>query len=287
MRLSPSRRSSWRSFRGAGWLVAVLATAGLSGCQSFGDVTGTISAAAPGPAPTDEAGWRASADRWAKAYDAHPGEKVASINYARALRALNRYAEAVAIMRVAAVKAPTDYEVLGAYGKSLADDGDLQLARDVLAKSYPQERPDWTIMSVQGAVEDKLGNTEAAQHYYEEALKIAPGEPTILSNLGLSYALTQKLPLAEAALKEAAANPRADSRVRQNLALVLALEGKFGEAEKVSERDMSPEDAAKNVRAIQQMIAQNDSWKGLQQKGGTHAMKLTPPSEQAAGTPSG
>jgi Flp pilus assembly protein TadD len=284
MRLSPFRRSSWRSHRAAACLVAVLAAGALSGCKSFGDMTGSIPTSAA--TPTDDAGWRASADRWSKAYDAQPGEKVASINYARALRALNRNAEAVAIMRVAAVKAPKDYDVLGAYGKALADDGDLQLARDVLSKAYPQERPDWSIMSVQGAVEDKLGDTDGAQHYYEEALKIAPGEPAILSNLGLSYALTQKLPLAEATLREAAASPRADVRVRQNLALVLALEGKFGEAEKVSERDMSPEMAASNVRAIQQMIAQSDSWRALQQKGGTRPVRLTRPADQAA-APSG
>ena len=282
MRSHPSCRSSWRALRAAGCLIAALAASGLAGCKSLGDMTGSIPASEA--APTDDAGWRASADRWSKAYDAQPGEKVASINYARALRALERYAEAVAIMRVAAVKAPRDYDVLGAYGKALADDGDLQLARDVLSKSYPLERPDWTILSVQGAVEDKLGNTDAAQHYYEEALKIAPGEPTVLSNLGLSYALSQKLPLAETTLKDAAASPRADTRVRQNLALVLALEGKFAEAEKVSERDMSPADAANNVRAIQQMIAQNDSWRALQQKGGAHAVKLTPDS---AAAPSG
>ena len=281
MRLSPSRRSSWRSFGAAGCLFTALAAGGLSGCNSLLEVTGSTPAAEV--APTDEAGWRAYANRWAKAYDAQPGEKVASINYARALRALDRYAEAVSIMRVAAVKAPKDYEILGAYGKALADDGDLELARDVLAKSYPQERPDWTIMSVQGSVEDKLGNYGAAQHYYLEALKIAPGEPSTLTNLGLSYALTQRLPLAEATLKDAASSPRADARVRQNLALVLSLEGKFREAEQISSRDMSPEDAASNVRAIQQMIAQSDSWRALQQKSGTRPVKLTPPAAGSDG----
>jgi len=64
---------------------------------------------------------------------------------------------------------------------------------------------------------------------------------------------------------------------------VLALEGKFAEAEKVSERDMSPQDAANNVRSIQQMIAQSDSWKALQQKGGTHTVKLTPPPDAPQG----
>jgi hypothetical protein len=86
----------------------------------------------------------------------------------------------------------------------------------------------------------------------------------VLSNLGLSYALTKRLPEAEQALREASASPIADARVRQNLALILSLEGKFAEAEQISRRDMTAEAAAANVAAIKQMIAQNDSWRDLQ-----------------------
>ena len=204
---SPSRKS-WRRFGFAGWLAMALASGGLAGCNSFGDMTGSVaSSAASTPAPTDDAGWRAEANRWAKAYDANPGEKYASINYARALRGCERYSEAVSVMRVAAVKAPKDYEVLGAYGKALADDNDLDQAKDVLNKSYPIERPDWTILSVQGSVEDKLGNFDQAQTYYLAALKIAPGEPSVLTNLGLSYALNKQLPDAEQSLRQAVGKP--------------------------------------------------------------------------------
>lgn len=249
--------------RVAGWLLAATLACSLAGCQNFGDITGAITQGDQAM-PTDDAGLRAYAARWARAYDSNPGEKVASINYARALRALTRYNEAESVMRVAAVKAPKDYDVLGAYGQALADGGDLAQAKDVLSRSYPLERPDWRVLSVQGTVEDRLGNYEGAQSFYHEALKIAPGEPSILANLGLSYALTKQLALADDALRQAAGSPKADSRVRQNFALVLALEGKFNEAEHVSERDMSPADAARNVEAIKAMIAQNDTWRNLQ-----------------------
>ena len=134
----------------------------------------------------------------------------------------------------------------------------------MLARSYTPERPDWTIMSVQGSVADRLGDHDSAQTFYRGALKIAPGEPSVLSNLGLSYALTKQLPEAEAALREATASPRADARMRQNLALVLALEGKFAEAEQISRQDMTAQAASANVEAIKQMIAQNNSWRDLQ-----------------------
>ena len=244
----PQRPTVWRRLGAAGWVLAVVASATLGGCKFFGDdVTGAIPKAEQ-PLPTDRR--RPYAPR--PTTGPEPTTPIPAKNSPRSitrrvLRALTRYDEAVAVMRVAAVKAPKDYEVLGAYGKALADAGQFTQAKDVLSRAYPIERPDWTIMSVQGSVEDRLGNHEAAQHYYTEALKIAPGEPSILTNLGLSFALTKQLGQADAALREAAASPRADSRVRQNFALVLALEGKFAEAEEVSRRDMSPEDAKRNV----------------------------------------
>ena len=151
---------------GAVALAAVLiGAAPLAGCQGLSDMTGSI-ASIRQPLPTDEAGLRAYADDWGKRYDRNPGEKVASINYARALRALTRYSEAAAVMQAAAVKAPQDFEVLGAYGKALADDGQFEQAKEVLARSYTPERPDWTIMSVQGSVADRLGDHEGAQKFY-------------------------------------------------------------------------------------------------------------------------
>ena len=118
-------------------------------------------------------------------------------------------------------------------------------------------------MSVQGTVADRLGDHASAMQFYRDALKISPGEPAVLTNMGLSLALAKQLPEAEQALRQAVASPKADARMRGDLALVLALEGKFGEAERVGLTDLSPEAARANVEAIRQMIAQNDSWREL------------------------
>jgi Flp pilus assembly protein TadD len=247
-------------------LAALLgASAPLAGCHDSDDVTGSIgSSAATTPLPTGDEALRAYAEEWGRRYDDHPGEKTASINYSRALRALTRYSQAVAVMQSAAVKAPKDFEILAAYGKALADAGQLAQAADVLSRSYTPERPDWSSMSAQGSVADQLGDHAQAQQFYHDALKIAPNEPNVLSNLGLSYALDKQLPLAESTLRQAAAQPAAGRRVRDNLALVLALEGKFAEAEKINERDMPPDAAAANVAAVRQMIAQSNSWRQIQ-----------------------
>ena len=155
-------------------------------------------------------------------------------------------------------------QVLAAYGKALADAGQLKEAGDILTRAHTPERPDWSVLSTQGSIADQLGEHDAARGYYETALKIRPNDPAVLSNLGLSYALSRQLPKAEETLRLAASQPGADERVRQNLALVLGLQGKFAEAEDLLRRDLSPEDASANIASIREMIAQSDTWRDIQ-----------------------
>jgi hypothetical protein len=78
--------------------------------------------------------------------------------------------------------------------------------------------------------------------------------------------------------------------VRQNLALILALDGKFGEAEQVSRQDMSAQAATANVQAIRTMIAQNDTWRTLQSGAPKRRTKAEPPAARPpppAGEPTG
>lgn len=216
--------------------------------------------------PQDPAALQAYVQHWQEIYSAHAGEKYASINYARGLRAVGRAKEAAAVMQRAAVKATKDFEVLGEYGKSLADAGEFLQARDVLSRSYTSDRPNWNYLSVQGTVEDQLENHARAQELYHDALSIVPNEPSVLNNLGMSYLMSKKLDDAEATLRLATTQPNAEAKVYNNLALVLALEGKFQEAELVSQHNMSPDAAKSNVEAIRQMIEQRDSWRALQGK---------------------
>ena len=153
-------------------------------------------------------------------------------------------------------------------GKTLADTGRLREAADVLGRAHTPERPNPSILSAQGSVADQMGDHAGAQGFYQASLKIRPDDPSVLSNLGLSYALSRNLPRAEQTLRDAVSQPHADIRVRQNLALVLALEGKFGEAEEVSRRDLTPIDAAANVQTIRHMIAESNTWRDIRKVDG-------------------
>jgi Flp pilus assembly protein TadD len=245
--------------------VAIVALLALSGCKtvSMDDVTGSIGAPAK-PASSSPDDLRAFSEQLRQRYEAHPDDKKIALAYAKSLRARDLNDQAAAVLQNVAIKNPRDREVLAAYGKALADAGQLQQAQGVLEGADTPDDPNWSVVSTRGSIADQLGDHAAAQGYYQTALKLAPGEPSVLSNLGLSYALSKNLPQAESVLREAAESPRSDMRERQNLALVLALQGKFAEAEQVSARDLPPQQARENVAAIRQMISQSNAWRDIQ-----------------------
>jgi Flp pilus assembly protein TadD len=236
-------------------MLAMVSLVALStaGCLKRGspDVTGSIS----GPQHATPEAWRAQSETWGQRFEANPGDTTAALQYARALRVLDQKPQAVAVLQQAAIRSPNNTDLLAAYGKALAEVGRFKEASEVLGRAHSPERPDWRILSAQGTVADQTGDTALAQSYYEAALKLAPDEPTIMSNLGLSYALSKRLSDAERMLVQAADHPKADARVRQNLALVLSLQGKFPDAEAVLKRDSSPEEASVMMADLRLMAA--------------------------------
>lgn len=237
-------------------LVAIL----VAGCQSRSpETTGSI-----GNSSGLHTTPRGEVDALGASYASNPSDVRTALRYAWALRATNQRTQAVAVLQQAALRNPKDRFVLAAYGKSLADAGRFTEASEVLQNAHTPAQPDWRVLSAQGTVADQLGDHARAQGFYDAALKIAPNEPTILSNLGLSYVLARQLDQGEATLRLAAAQPRADARVRQNLALALGLKGRFDEAEGVLRKDLSAEEAAANVASLRSMATRQGGSKPAQ-----------------------
>jgi Flp pilus assembly protein TadD len=249
-------RSFTRTFLALALAAALAGSVG--GCVSTQSADTTGSLATP-VNPTSQDEWRRAADAWGERYRTNPDDPQVAIRFAQALRATGQNAQAVAVLEQASIRNSKNVEVLGAYGRALADAGKFQEALDTLSRAHSPDRPDWRILSAQGAVLDQMGRHEDAQRYYETALKIVPDEPSVLSNLGLSYALSKQLPRAEATLKRAAAGPRVDPRVRQNLALVVGLQGRFAEAEAIARADLPAEEASANVAYLRQMLSKQSS----------------------------
>jgi Flp pilus assembly protein TadD len=246
--------------------LAALIAFGAAGCKTTGSADTTGSIAGSGGARA-EAEWRRDVEVYGERYRANNRDPEAAIHYARALRGIGQRSQAAAVLEQASILNPNNRAVLGAYGRALADIGNYAQALEVLNRAHSPDQPDWRILSVQGATLDQMGRPDEAQRYYANALKIVPEEPSVLSNLGLSYALSKDLPKAETTLRRAVGRPGADRRVRQNLALVVGLQGRFEEAEQIARADLPPEEAAANVTYLRQMLAQPDNWKKIARPG--------------------
>src|SRR5437588_3040850 len=231
--------------------VTAILAAGLGGCQTMSDITGSLNSRAEASPNADP---RNAVEVYGERYRANPRDAEAALAYGQALRATGQRAQAAAVLEQATIAHSGNKALLAAYGRALADNGNSQAAFDVLSRAHSPANPDWRILSVQGTALDKMGKHEEARRYYATALKIVPEEPSVLSNLGLSYMLTRELPQAEETLRRAHSNPRADARVRQNLALVVGLQGRFAEAETIVKADLPADEAAANVGYLKEML---------------------------------
>ena len=249
------QRSLVRIFATAS-LVALLA-AGAGGCSTFHttDITGSI---AKSDTPQTDADWRKSAEVYGERYRANPKDAEAALHYGQALRAIGQNEQAVAVLEQATLANVGNTTLLAAYGRALADNGNYQQAFDTLARAHNPDNPDWSILSVQGTVLDRMGKHEEARRYYGTALKLKPAEPSILSNLGMSYVLSKDLPKAEDALRRAYAGAPGDLRIRQNLALAVGLQGRLDEAEQIARADLPPAQAEANAASLKDMLKGND-----------------------------
>jgi Flp pilus assembly protein TadD len=234
-------------------VLPVFLTLGLCGCQTAGapDVTGSLGDKAE---PNRVADARRDVELHRDRFRANPKDADAALQYGQALRAAGQRSQAVAVLEQATIAHSGNKALLAGYGRALADNGNFQKAFDVLTRAHTPDDPDWRILSVQGTVLDQLGRPDEARQYYASALKIVPDEPSVLSNLGLSYALSKDLPKAEQTLRRAYGRAGADTRVRQNLALVVGLQGRFAEAASIAKADQPAEEAAANVAYLKQLL---------------------------------
>jgi Flp pilus assembly protein TadD len=248
--------------------LALAAMLALAGCSS-GPVVGSHGGVTvTGSTLRTDSEIRDAVTAWGERYDKNSKDRTTVINYAAALRLNGQADQAVAVLSKGKLNFPNDDELSAAYGKALADNGDFEQALTVIQSVQQPDRPDWKLYSAEGAILDQMGRTAVARDRYAKALAIVPGEPSVLNNLALSHLLAGEMDPAEKILREAAASPRANSRIRQNLALVLGLKGRFDEAEAVAKTEIDPVQAAANVAYLRSMLAQANTWKQIKDQDG-------------------
>lgn len=234
--------------------------------------------AAPARIKSDEA-TRAAYERrdalsrsvfWANEQQADPMDPVAGVKLAQALRELGRFDAAAEAAQNTLLVQPENTEAMLELGRAHWARGQAFYGIAALEKARDLTPGDWRPWSLLGAAYEQVRRHDDATAAWRQALAISPDNPAVLTNMAMAQMAANDLPGAETLLRRATAQSGATIQMRLNLALVLGLQGKTGEAEALLRRDLPPEQADRNLQWLrdrtrpEQASAGGRTWGSLQ-----------------------
>ncbi len=201
---------------------------------------------------------------WGDQYDMNPRDVDTALHFANALREINSQDRAAEVVGQALALNPEHEGLSILMAKTAMDQGRPDIASDIMFGVVNKNGQDWRLRSLYGVSLDQLGEHDLAQRQYHTALQLAPGNAKVIGNLGLSLAMQGEAKQAETLLRQAiASNEDVDPRVRQNLALVLGLQGQFDEARELASLDLPPTQVAGNSDYFRSLLSPSRNWNDL------------------------
>ena len=234
--------------------LALAGTLMLGACSSqLGTNAGGLAGLKPDPAADQRSELVKATEFWGQKFQQNPRDLTAGVNYAKNLKAMGEKQRALAVLQQMSLLHSNSRELASEYGRLALELDQVGVAARLLAVADDPVNPDWKIISARGTVLAKQGKYGEAVPFYERALTMAPDQPSLLSNLALAHAMNGDAAKAETMLRQAAAADRSSLKIRQNLALVMGLQGKYDEAKLIASSDLSPENAAENANALRKI----------------------------------
>ena len=165
-----------------------------------------------------------------------------ALRKAEALRLAGADAEALGVLAVAHRRYPSHGGILSAYGRLALSMGDDELAAGLLNTAVASDPKDWRALSAQGVLEWRNGRPSEARGALARANTVSPEDSAVLNNLAVSYLLDDRAAEAASMLRQALAssslNPAHAGRIRRNLAVALAVQGNFAEADRMAQMQL-------------------------------------------------
>ncbi len=245
-------------------ILVMVAAAALAGCQQKSAGLGSIDSMTT--ASTVPANYEQTTEL-AKKWQSDTKNLKKGMAYANALDSIGQTQKQLEVLSVLYKSHPDNPQVTALYGKKLLASGRSNEAVVVLETATMLNNKDWRSYSALGSAYDQQGIYDKARTAYQQALTIEPDNLTVLNNLGMSFALQGDLKEAEKTLRMADALPKAASepRIRQNLALVVGLQGRFEEASAIASKDLPPQQVEANMAYLKTMLSQPNTWQQLQE----------------------
>ncbi len=200
---------------------------------------------------------------WAEAHELNPGDLEAAVELSSVLRTLGAAQRSAEVARSALALYPDNAALLGNYGMALVALGRGPAAVESLSRAVGHEETDWRLQNALGVALEQAGRTGPARARFERARALAPDRDAPVNNLALSHALGGEPERAEAMLRRIVETGRAGPQTRQNLALVVALQGRFAEAEEIALIDSTPEMAEANMDYVRSLMTNPRRWDAL------------------------
>ncbi|HEX2841923.1 tetratricopeptide repeat protein [Hyphomicrobium sp.] len=197
---------------------------------------------------------REAAEYWGKQYSKNPRDLEAALSYAQNLKVLGQKREALAVLQQASLIHGTNKELAAEYGRLALDLDQISVAKKLLEIADDPTNPNWRVVMARGTALAKEGSYREAIGFFERAQALNPGHPSVLNNLALAYTMSGEADRGEQLLRQASTSGGDNMKVRQNLALVLGLQGKYEEATKLASVDLPPADAQANTALLKKMV---------------------------------
>lgn len=198
----------------------------------------------------------AAAAFWGREVEIDPRDVEASIALSQSLRAMGRYKDAAETSQAALVVDPNNLNALLEVSRSWIGMNQGFYAIEPARKAAALAPRDWRPIGLLAVAYEQAQRDDEALAAHRQAVALAPDEPGALSNYAMFQAGRGDLAGAETLLRRAVASPRATAKIRQNLALVVGLQGRLPEAERLARQDLPPEMVASNLAWLKAALAQ-------------------------------
>ncbi len=232
-------------------------------------LSGAAMAQTPAPAAVQarqpaDAATRASYDRadalarsvfWSQEQQINPMDPVAGVKLAQALREMGQFDQAAETAQGILTVQPANIDAMLEVGRAHIARGQAFYGIAALEQARAAAPRDWRPLSLLGVAYQQVRRSDDARAAWNEALRLSPDNPDVLTNAAIARMGEGDAPSAEILLRRAVAQPGATLKVRQNLALSLGLQGKTAEAEQILRRDLPPEVADANLRWLAERTA--------------------------------
>ena len=162
--------------------------------------------------------------------------------------------KAYAVLQQASTLHNDSRELAGEFGRLALDLNQVGAASQLLAVADDPAKPDWRVVSARGTVMAKQGKYGDAIPFYERALVLSQNNPTVMNNLAMAHAMMGDPQKAEEILRKAVTEDGATPKVRENLAIVLGLQGRYDESKAVAAGVLNSDAASSNTTYLKQMV---------------------------------